>query len=70
MEWLSAILAAFKAIPVISQDIRDIASFFRQAQENKWFEKLDETIKTLNKPTTVEAKDAAAKVIADSIKSL
>lgn len=70
MEWLTALIAAFKAIPVISQDIRDIAAFFRRAQDQKWFENLNETIRVISEPTTKEQKDAAAKVIANSIKQL
>jgi hypothetical protein len=70
MEWLATILAALKAIPVISQDLRDIATFFRKAQNEQWFDNLNQSIRTLQQPTTKEQKDEAAKAISDSITHL
>lgn len=70
MTWLTALIAAFKAIPVISQDIRDIANFFRKAEENKWFDNNNKAFQPLEGPTTKEQKDEAAKTISDSISKL
>lgn len=70
MEWLTLISGAFKAFTEMSKDVKDIASFFRQAQQENWFNKTANDFSPLNGPTTGGQKDAAAKGIADDISAM
>lgn len=70
MGWIETIRLALQSLIYLREDIKAIASFFRKAEENQWFNNLNEAFRPLNKPTTTEQKDEAAKKIADSISSL
>lgn len=71
MGWLETLKLALQSFMAISDNIKAIADFFRKAQQEQWFEKLNETMRSLEQgPTTKEQKDAAAKAISDSIKSI
>ncbi len=70
MEWLALLTGAFKAIPVLSQDIKDVLSYLKRAEAAGWFNKTANDFQVLSGPTTGEQKDAAAKAIANDISKL